>query len=443
MVAYLPMFVNACLLGFCLLVVVATLSRRPKIGFYMIVLGSVTENIFVEATLAGIPLKIRPTDALTILMVAVLLLRSLQEKGPVVLPPTFGLFVAFFAVMPLSLPWSSDVRAGMVTYLHRLILFLTALVVYQLAREPRIMRGGLKLLYFVGWIVSFLTVHAVVTAIRAGLGLVRPSVFPLGEAVYLGLFSLPLVGLLLWYPDWEPFTSKTGRIALLLLLIVGVVLSGSRISWYAVMICFILQARSTKDFSSLAVRRYLPLVGYLLVWLVIIAVSMDALGFVSLAPLAQRWALMIDRNNVLFVAMGGQMSRFLESPLLGVGMGSTPTILHEAAPYWWGIENRSVGGYSIITGPLSESGLLAFGLFVAALVQMWRLIRRMRTCGDRAGFLRASTLYFCILSTVVWSLFQPPVLNNAWFWLFVGLCWAALSPVQQPHRAPISHSIIG
>ncbi len=215
---------------------VAFFFMRTDVGFYLIVLGSISERLAVEFPIGLRSIQIRPVDVLTVLVGIALVLRLIAGKNRFVWPPAFGLFAAFFIVMPLSLGQSTDIQAGIVTYIHRLAVFTTAIVVYQIAREQEIARVGLKLMYIVAWVTVLLVGIEVVAGIREGLGLVRPSGYLFYEGVYLGSFSVPTILLLLWHPDWERLVNPLARLVLLGFLFIVLLLSLSRVSLYVLVL---------------------------------------------------------------------------------------------------------------------------------------------------------------------------------------------------------------
>jgi len=307
-----------------------------------------------------------------------------------------------------------------------------AIATYQVVMLAKCLRAGLRLLYGVAFVTVFFTGVQIVANIADGLSFFRPSGYIFYEAVYLALFCVPVILLLIWHPDSGKLLKPLTRLALIILLFIALLLSLSRISWYVFAICLILGFSSASHRSVAFVRRYLPLCGYFVALMIIGIVGRIYYGITD--PILERVALLTDLGDIRWTLMRAQIASFLESPVLGVGMGSTHIILVEAVPDWSNVFTKAVGGYNIVTGLLAESGLLGFAMFVAILGQMWHLVCQLKFRGDHEGFLGASTLYLCLLSTVLWSLFQPPVINNPWFWLFVSLTWASISSMSKSPR---------
>lgn len=406
--------------------------NRPKYSLYILILGSLTEKFYYDVSIGKFEVKFRAIDIITLVIFSIIVLRYFL-KNSFNLPPTFWLFFTFYLVMPLSLflGLSSNTRAGIVSYVHRIALLITAIVVYQLAQDLKVIKAGLKLLYYLAWIVIILTIVQIVLSVKAGQGLIRPSAFIFSEGVYLALFCLPLILLLAWHPDWESIIHPYRRLLLLIMLILILILTRCRISWFVILTCFLFQIIVCRHNLPKFVRLFLPILT--------ISVTLFLIGITFLveseseflAPLKERISVVYAQGDIRWIVMRAQLAAFLDSPILGVGIGSIPRILHEAAPEWWSVDNISVGGNSIITGILVESGFLGLSIFIIIFIKLWRLINRMKAFGDYTQFLRASSFYFCTLSTVLWSLFQPPVINNAWFWLFMGLCWASILPKER------------
>lgn len=309
----------------------------------------------------------------------------------------------------LSLFWARDPQVGQVTSL--LQLFLLAYIVAAIVAERPLMARTMLLAYGASAsATAILGVQRFFASSGAG-GVTRISAVDGQGVEHFGAYLIPalLMAVILAIRKSNNVPARLAPALLAVLLMMGMLVSGTRSAWFAVLAALIVVI-----LPRLRLRQVLSLVVALSIFLVAV-LQVPALGtFIADRSLAAAATGGAGRVDIWKVGVG----LISELPLFGVSYGGfsqyfgPQNVKAAPLPLEQGFVDIGRAPHSIYLSNVVELGLIGIVLFI---VWMLPLLLALRGRGSYLIVIRASLFAYLVQGMYL------DILNRKYFWLFVGL----------------------
>jgi hypothetical protein len=128
-------------------------------------------------------------------------------------------------------------------------------------------------------------------------------------------------------------------------------------------------------------------------------------------------------EDIRWLMYKAQMENFLNNPLMGIGPGSTESVIRQTVGEGWEPETVPTGGYSTIFTMLSDLGLVGLGLFLAFIFKIYQDTRRTLQLFPLGLSPQGIYFFHGLLAMLVCGIFTQSVLGVGLFWFGVALAW--------------------
>jgi O-antigen ligase len=308
-----------------------------------------------------------------------------------------------------SLAWASDPQVGHVTSL--LQLFLLAYVVASIVAERPLMAPTILWTYALSASVTALLGVTRFFTMAQSTGAVRASATDGQGVEHFGAYLIPalILALLVSTRSSKSPAWRIPAVLLAVLLMTGMLVSGTRSAWLAVIVAVLVLVIPRMRWGQLL--SFAVAVAILL----ITALQVPTLSeFVVERSIAAAKTGGAGRLDIWKVGLG----LISESPIIGVSYAQFPdyfvpqNIVSTPLTLEHGFLDMRRAPHSIYLSNVVELGAVGILLF---LVWMWPLVLRLEGRGVYLIIIRA-TLFAYLLQGIYLD-----ILNRKYFWLFVGL----------------------
>ena len=217
-----------------------------------------------------------------------------------------------------------------------------------------------------------------------------------------------------------------------------IILSGSRAAWFSSVIMILLIILTCPRWKKKF--KIIFLVGVICLFVMILEFTTN-IGLIKgiVEGRLEKSFLQSDYRWKLYQA---QIKGFFESPIYGIGRGTTESLVLEVFPSGWPAKTAT-GGYSALFTLLYDTGIMGFGTFLIYIIYLSNVIRKNTILKTNLLSSRNKSYFYGFLGTILFGLFLP-IFSIGTFWASLAFLWASIGSIpleQKNSRVKIQKTV--